>query len=110
MGFSIVDVQEYPAKGFPGLDPRGLETAKVFDVAPLVAAKRGAEFEQDESLPADEAHLEMTTVFTGVEFQPVSVGKQREVEPMQAGCAIEPILIEAQFYGDSCGSILDRIR
>ena len=82
MGFDLVKVQQHPAKGLLGLDARGLEAEKVFNVAPLVAAKRGAEFEQDEPLPADEADLEIAAEFSGVEVLPESIGKLEEIEPM----------------------------
>ena len=109
MGGGAEKVFENPIEGFPGFGSGGLEIQEVFDIAALVAVESGAELEQDESGPADEANLEVLAVFPGVEILPEAGRKKREVEAMEGGGSVEPIRRQAQFRGDLGGGLLDRL-
>jgi hypothetical protein len=110
MGGGFVDVPQHPAEEFFDFGAGGLEAGEVLDVAPLVAIQSGAEFEQDESLAADEADFEILAVFAGVEFLPEPRGQKREIEAMEGSGSVEPIRIEPEFLGDLGGRIFDAFR
>jgi hypothetical protein len=80
MGGGAEKVLEDPTEGFLGFG--GFELQEVLYVAALDAVESGAEFEQDESEPADKADLEVLAIVAGVEVLPEAGGKEREVKAM----------------------------
>jgi len=57
-----VEVSEHPAERLLRLGAGGLEVQEILNVAALIPAEGGAELEQDEPQPADEADLEVQSV------------------------------------------------